>query len=309
MSFQITTAFVEQYSANVEHLAQQMESRFAGKVREEPQQGKSKAWEQLGATRAVKRTSRHADTPRVDSNHQRRWAYLNDYDWSDLVDSLDDVKMLIDPRSPYAQSAAFAMNVAMDEEVISAATGTAYADTGGGNGAASSVVLPSAQKVAVNYVATGTPANSGLTLAKLIKAKSLLGKAEFPGGTQLYFVYTQQQLDDLLLNVSQVSNADYAAVKALVDGEVNYFMGFNFIRMASDSTTGAALTLNSSTDVRTCFAYAKVALLRNIGKAPSSKVSERNDKNHAWQVYSNMSVGATRMQEKGVVEVMCDESP
>jgi hypothetical protein len=302
MSFQITTPFVEQFSANVEHLAQQMESRFAGKVREESQQGKSKAFEQLGATQAVKRTSRHADTPRVDSNHQRRWAYLSDYDWSDLVDSLDDVKMLIDPKSSYAQSAAMAMNRAMDEEVIAAATGTAYADTGGGNGAGSPVVLPSTQKIAVNYVASGSPANSGLTLAKLIKAKSILGKAEFPAGSQTYFAYTQQQLDDLLLNVAQVSNADYAAVKALVDGEVSYFMGFNFIKTE-------LLAHNVSTDVRTCFAYVKVALLRNIGKAPSGSVDKRPDKNNAWQVYSNMSVGAARMQEKGVVEVLCDESP
>lgn len=302
MSVQITTAFTEQYSANVEHLAQQMESRFEGKVREESQQGKSKAWEQLGATKAVKRTSRHADTPRVDSNHQRRWCYLNDYDWADLVDTLDDVKMLIDPKSSYAQSAAMAMNRAMDEEVIAAATGTAYADTGGGSGAGSPVSLPSGQKVAVNYVPSGTPANSGLTLGKLIKAKSILGKAELPKGTGFYFAHSQQQLDDLLVNVNQVSSADYAAVKALVEGEVSYFMGFNFIKTE-------LLSLNTTTDVRTCFAYAKIALLRSKGQAPQGSIDKRTDKNNAWQVYYNMSVGATRMQEVGVVEVLTDESP
>lgn len=297
MSFQITAAFVDQFSGNVEHLTQQGDSRFAGKVRSENQKGKTKFFEQLGATKAVRRTSRHADTPRVDSNHQRRACYLNDYDWSDLVDTLDDVKLLIDPASSYAQSAAMAFNRAKDEEVISAATGSSYADKDG-TGAVIEVVLPSAQKVAVNLGG----ANIGLTLAKLIRTKSILGKAEYPKGSQLYFAHTQQQLDDLLLNVSQVSNSDYAAVKALVDGEVTYFMGFNFIKTE-------LLTLNIATDVRTCFGYVKQGLLHSTGQDFRARMSERADKNYATQVYANMSTGATRMQEPLVVEVPCDESP
>ena len=297
MSFQVTTAFVEQYSENVQHLFQQTDSRFAGKTRSESQKGKTKFWEQLGATRAVRRTSRHADTPRVDSAHRRRACYLNDYDWSDLVDSLDDTKMLIDPASSYAQSAAMAFLRAKDEEVITAATGTSYADVDG-SGAVVATVLPAAQKVAVNYGGSSI----GLTLAKLIKAKSILGKNEVPKGSTLYFAYSQQQLDDLLLNVSQVSNSDYAAVKALVDGEVSYFMGFEFIKTE-------LLALDSATDVRTCFAYAKQGILAAVGQDGRGRMSERADKNYAMQVYYNMSVGATRMQEEAVVQVSCDESP
>jgi len=302
MSTQITTAFVEQYRSNVDHLVQQMDSRFQGKVRQEGQRGKTKFWEQLGATAAVQRTTRHADTPRVDSNHQRRANYLLDYEWSDLIDTADEVKMLIDPTSPYAQSAAMAMNRAKDTEVIRAASAAAYADTGGGNGAVSSTALPSTQKVAVGFVASGTTANSGLTLAKLIETKSILGKNEVARGETLYFAYSQQQLDDLLINVSQVSSSDYAAVKALVDGEVNYFMGFEFIKTQ-------LTTLTSSTDVRTCFGYAKSGLLLAIGTDSKGRVSERDDKSYSVQVYNCMSIGSTRMEEKKVVEVMCDESP
>jgi len=308
MSTQITAAMVEQYAANVEHLGQQMDCRFDGKVRSESQKGKTKFFEQLGATSAVKRTARHADTPRIDSLHRRRAVYLQDYDWSDLVDSLDDVKLLINPESSYAVSAAMAMNRAKDEEIISAATGTAYADTTGG-GSVAAVVLPSTSKVAVDYVLTGSAANSGLTLAKLIKAKSNLTKSEVPSGTKLYMAVTQQQVDDLLNNVSQVSSSDYAAVKALVNGDVNFFAGLEFIRLGSDSSNTAALTLNSSTDVRTCFAYAQAGLLLSTGQDASSNISIRNDKNDAVQVYSNMSCGASRLQEAYVQEVLCDESP
>jgi hypothetical protein len=297
MSFQVTAAFVDQFSGNVEHLTQQGDSRFAGKTRTESQKGKTKFFEQLGITRAVRRTSRHSDTPRVDSSHQRRAVYLNDYDWSDLVDSLDETKMLINPASSYAQSAAMAFNREKDQEVITAASASSYADKDG-SGAVIAVALPSAQKVAVNYGG----ANIGLTLAKLIEAKSILGKAEYPKGSTLYYAYSQQQLDDLLLNVSQVSNQDYAAVKALVDGEVSYFMGFEFIKTE-------LLTLTTATDVRTTFAYVKQGLILSTGQDMVSKITERADKNYATQVYANMSIGATRAQEELVVEIMCDESP
>jgi len=297
MSFKITAAFTEQYTQNVEHLVQQGDCRFGGKLREESQKGKSKFWEQIGETTAIKRTSRHGDTPRVDSDHQRRACYLGDWDWSDLVDSLDNTKMLIDPKSSYAQSAAMAFTRAKDQEIIAAATGTSYADVDG-SGAVSAVVLPSTQKVAVNLGG----ANVGLTLAKMVKAKSILGKNEVPKGTKLYLAHTQQQLDDLLNNVTEVKSSDYAAVKALHDGEVPYYMGMEFIKLE-------LLTLSAATDIRTCFAYAKPGLLLSIGQESMGRVSERDDKNYATQVYNNMSIGATRMQEKMVVEVPCDESP
>lgn len=301
MSLQIDAAFVEQYGSNIEHLVQQQESRFQGKCRMESQKSKTKFWEQLGATKAVKRTSRHGDTPRVDSKHRRRQCILNDYDWSDLVDTLDDTKMLISPTSSYAQSAAMAMNRAKDEEVIDAATGTSYADVTGA-GATSAQTLDSSQQVAVDYVLSGSAANSGMTLPKMVKAKSILGKNEVPRGTKKYMAITQQQLDDMLNSIDQVTNADYAAIKALVEGEVDYFMGFNFIRTE-------LLTLNSSTDVRTCFAYAYHGLLCSVGQDYKARITERDDKNYATQVYFNMAIGATRMQEKLVVAIYADESP
>lgn len=299
MSVQITTAMVEQYSANVEFLAQQMNSRFSGKVRTEAQNGKTKFYEQIGATSAVRITGRHMDTPRIDTNHERRATYLNQYVWSDLIDNLDRVEILIDPTSSYATNAAMAFNRAKDDEVIAAATGTSYADVGTGSGTVSAVVLPSAQKVVVNYVAGGTGSNSGLTLAKLIQAKSILSAAEYPEGSKLYYAYRQKQLDNLLLNVTQFSDIHTAGVKALVGGETQEFLGFEFIR-------SQRLTVASS--VCTNFAYVESALLLAVGQDARGRVSERADKNYATQVFMDMSIGATRMQEPLVVQVSCDES-
>ena len=302
MSQHITVAFVDQFRNNVSHLVQQGDSRFTGKVRQETQKGKSQFFEQLGATAAVLRSSRHGDTPQIDSIHERREVRLNDYDWADLIDTLDDNKMLISPTSSYAQSAAMAFNRVKDQEVIAAATGSAFANkSGSGANGTSATPLPASQKVAVDFGAAPAT-NSGLTLSKLIEAKSILGKNEVPKGSKLYMVHSQQQLDDLLINVNQVSSSDYAAVKALVDGDVSYFMGFEFIKTE-------LLALDGGTDVRTCFAYEHNGLLLSLGQDFKARIAERTDKNHATQVYCNMSVGATRMQEKCVVQILADESP
>jgi hypothetical protein len=308
MSQQITTAFVEQYSSTLQHLVQQRDSRFAGKTRTESQKGKSEFFEQLGATAAVKRTSRHADTPRVDSNHQRRAVYLNDYEWSDLIDQQDKIKLLIDPASSYLMAAKMAFNRSKDDEIIAAATGTAYADTGSGNGAVSAVTFPSStttNTIVVNYIngaPAGSGANTGLTLAKVIRANSMLETAEPPEGSRKFLVVSRQQIDDMLNNVAQVSSKDYADVKALQEGTITKFGGFEWIR--TERTTR-----NTSTDIDTCFAYVEEGLLLSVGEDIVTRVSERSDKSYAVQPYARMSIGATRMQEPEVVSIACDRSP
>ncbi len=267
----------------------------------ESQAGKTKFYEQVGPTAAVKVTARNSDTPNIQQDLQRRATYLNQYVWAVLTDRLDLIEVLIDPNSAFMQNAMMAFNRAKDSEVIAAATGTAYADTGSGNGTVSAVVLPSGQKLAVNYLtpASSTGANSGLTLAKHVRSKSLLAQAEYPEGSKLYFAYKQQQLDDLLLNVTQVASTFTSDVKALQVGEVNSFVGMEFIRTQLLSTT-SNVTLN--------FAYVESALLLAIGQDARGRVSERDDKNYANQVFMDMSIGATRMQEPLVVQVSCDDT-
>jgi hypothetical protein len=80
MSVQITTAFVEQYKANVYHLTQQKGSKLRRAVRVETLTGKKGYFDQLGSTAAQLRTSRHADTPRVDTPHSRRSVSTVSYD-------------------------------------------------------------------------------------------------------------------------------------------------------------------------------------------------------------------------------------
>ena len=202
MSVEITTAFVEQYSANIQLLSQQKGSRLSGLVRNESVTGKNAFFEQIGAVSAAIRTSRHSDTPRMDTPHSRRRVSLVDYDWADLIDNEDKVRMLIDPTSSYAASAAFAMGRSKDDAIIEAATGAAYTGTTGGT----STSLPSGQKIVV--------AATGLTLAKLLSAKEILDSNEADPDMQRNIAVTAKQVTDLL-NTTEIRMQTITLLKLL----------------------------------------------------------------------------------------------
>ena len=143
MSNQITTAFVQQYSNNVQMLSQQKGSLLRNTVDSETIVGKNAFFEQVGQAVAQKRTTRHADTPQIDTPHSRRRVSMVDYEYADLIDKQDQVRTLIDPTSSYAQAAAFALGRSMDDEIISAVSGNAFS----GETGSTTVALPSAQKI------------------------------------------------------------------------------------------------------------------------------------------------------------------
>ena len=290
MSSEITTAFVQQYSANVQMLAQQMGSRLREAVDVESVTGKNAYFDQVGVTAAQIRSSRHADTPQIDTPHSRRRVSLADYEWADLVDDQDKVRMLIDPTSSYAKAAAAAMGRSMDDVIITALGGTAYT----GETGSTSTALPSTQKFATSNQ------SDGLTIAKLLDAKKKMDLKDVDPSLKRYVVCGATQISDLL-NTTEVKNSDYNTVKALAMGQIDSFLGFKFImsnRLNLDAT---------NTDDRLIFAFTEDAVKLAIGKDITARISERDDKSYATQVYYCMSIGATRMEEEKVVQIPCDE--
>tara|TARA_R100000654_G_scaffold64106_1_gene91583 strand:- start:1584 stop:2444 length:861 start_codon:yes stop_codon:yes gene_type:complete len=286
MSVQITTAFVEQYKSNVFHLAQQKGSRLRDACRTETVTGKAHFFERIGASAAQKRTSRHSDTPRVDTPHSRRKVSLDDYDWADLIDQEDKVRMLISPSSEYAQAGAWAMGRAMDDALIAAATGNAFGGVAGGT----TVALPSGNKVAHG--------SAGLNLAKLLSGKEIIDAADVDPEEERYVICSAGQITDLL-NVTQVTSSDFATVKALAQGDIDTFLGFRFIRserLGQDSDGNRQVLM-----------FTKSALGLAIGADVQTRISERDDKNYATQVFLSMSIGATRIEEEKMVEIACTE--
>ena len=286
MSVQITTAFVEQYKSNVFHLAQQKGSKLRDAVRTESIVGKSHFFERIGSTAAVKRTSRHADTPRVDTPHSRRKVTMDDYDWADLIDDSDKVRLLISPQSEYAKAGAYAMGRTMDDVIIAAATGNAFGGVSGG----STIALPAGQKIAHG--------STGLTIAKLITAKEKLDAANVDPDEARVLVCSAKQISDLL-GTTQITSADFNSVKALVQGDIDTFMGFKFIRSERLGT--------DSNGNRQVLAFTNSSIGLALGKDIQTKISERADKNYSTQVYLCMTIGATRVEDEKVVEIACTE--
>jgi len=286
MSVQITTAFVEQYKSNVFHLAQQKGSRLRDAVRSETVTGKSHFFERIGSVAAEKRTSRHSDTPRMDTPHSRRKVTMDDYDWADLIDQEDKVRMLISPQSEYAMAGAWAMGRAMDDAIIAAATGTSYGGVSGGT----SVALPSTQKI--------VHGSAGLTLAKLIEAKEKLDANDVDPDEARYMIVTSKQMSNLL-NLEKVTSSDYASIKALVQGQIDTYLGFKFLR-----TERLGLDSNSDRQVLAC-CQSGIGLA--VGADVATRISERADKNYATQVFLSMTIGATRVEDEKVVEIACNE--
>lgn len=295
MSVNITTAFVNQYKANVEHLLQQKGSRLRPFVRVETQNAEFEYYDRIGSVDAVEVTSRHSDTPLISTPHDRRQVSLRDFDWADMIDRTDRIRLLIDPASPYAQNAAWALGRKMDDIIIGAAFGTSYS----GKTGSTSVPFPSGDQIAVNYVESGAASNSGLTIGKLREAKRLLDSNEVDPSDPRFVVVTSKQINDLL-QTTEVTSSDYNSVKALVQGDINTFMGFNFIRTERVAT--------DSNSYRRVIAYAKSGLLLAVGADVQVDIGPRRDKRNATQVYCSASFGATRMEEGKVIEIKCSEA-
>lgn len=311
MSSKITEAFVQQYNANVFHLSQQKGSRLQPAVRNESQKSKAAFWDRIGTVAATLKVGRHSNTPQSDTPHTRRMVTMNDYEWADLVDNQDKLRMLLDPTSEYAMAAAFAFGRTKDDVIIAAATGSAY----GGESGGTAVVLPDTQK----FAATTGSALSNLNVYTLRKIKKIFDAAEVEG--KRYFAFTSSQAE-ALLGQTEVTSSDYNSVQALVQGEVNTFLGFEFIRterlgtvaagVTGTAATGAVVTSGgggtSLTGDRSCFAFAEGGLLLSTGEDFVTKIDELPTKSYSTQVYARMSLGATRMEEEKVIEVICQES-
>jgi hypothetical protein len=287
MSVQITTAFVNQFSSNIQMLSQQMGSLLRNAVDVETVNGEKAFFDQVGSAAAVLRTTRHADTPLIDTPHSRRMVTLSDYEYADLIDDQDKVRLLVDPTSTYARAAAAAMGRAMDDVVISAALGTSLTGKDG--------TTSTAFDTANNQIAVG---GAGLTLAKLLEAKEILDSNDVDPSIPRYIAVSPKQVTNLL-DDPEVTSADYNTVRALVKGELDTYVGFKFV-------TTNRLGLDGSGD-RRCFAWAMDGIKLAVGKEPTARIDERADKSYATQVYYCMSVGATRMEEAKVVEIICDE--
>ncbi len=295
MSQNVPTHYAQQYANNIELLLQQKGSRLSDSVSFQPITGAKAATpvEQIGAVEARRRTTRYPSLTPQDTPHDRPWIYPVDYDWNDLIDSIDKLRTVVDPQSSYVENGTYAMGRAKDDEIIAAF----FADRKTGEDAGTTVSFPAGQQVAVNF---GSASNVGLTVAKLREALRLLMAAEVDlDNDPLTLAITSTQHDNLLAEI-QVISSDFNGDKpVLQEGRITRFLGFNFKRLERLKTNGSGF--------RRAPAYSKSGMVLGMWNDISTDISQRKDlAGLPFQVYVYGTFGATRKEEKKVVEIICN---
>ena len=294
MSVHIPVAFVEQYQANVNFLSQQRGSRLRRAVPSTMVTGRNAYFDQIGATAAVERTTRHADTPRIDTPHSRRRVSMRDFVWSDLIDDEDKVRMLRSPASEYVEAAGMAMGRSIDDVIIAAADGIAYTGVDGGTATA----FDTGMVVGVQTRWPGVGASDlGLNVAKILEAKRLLGAGNVDSDEERWMIINSAQ-EKSLIQDARVASHDFNTLKPLADGMMVKYHGFNII-------STERIGVDASLDHKVLF-LARGGLKLGVGKEITTRIDPIPGKNYSTQVWAGMTIGATRMEEARVGYIACD---
>lgn len=293
---QITSFYETEFSKNWEMLAQQKDSRLGSAVTPTTITGKRRAFNQLEIGSMQEVTTRKGDTPDGDSTGYKYWIYRRKFEKVITFDEDDEMNLgnIALPDSEEISSMGMASNRTKDDVIIAAFDATRYV---GENGTDTDAFNTSSQ-VAVDYVASGSTANSGITVAKILQAKKILDAAEVDDESR-FFAISAQGLQDMLLT-TQIASADYNTVKALAAGSVDtVFAGFKFIRTER-------LSINNGTGVRTCFAWCKSGVKFAEG-GRQTNIDLLPTRRHAKQIRGVYRCGAVRTENNRVVRVYADE--
>jgi hypothetical protein len=107
-----------------------------------------------------------------------------------------------------------------------------------------------------------------------------------------------------LLSETSVTSSDFNSVKALVQGDINSFLGFTFHTLGDRSEGG--LAIDGSLD-RTCFAFHQMAVGYAEGISMRTEINYIPEKT-SWLVNEVFSAGAIAIDAEGIVQLTCRET-
>ena len=135
---------------------------------------------------------------------------------------------------------------------------------------------------------------SVLSIDKLLKARRILSEQEADqydeGGNPLYFIVCSASQIEALLHSTQVQSADYNNIRALVEGQTNFFAGFQFIRYENMPTTGSGDSL-----VESVLAFHPQGMAFCSWEEPITEIERRSDKSFVPYAYFEMDIGALHL--------------
>ena len=287
-----SNVYAQAYAANIMQLAQQKYAKLMPIVFMKPNvKAKTFFQDQIGKWSMSTKGGRNVDTPNNDPNLARRMGTMVDYHDNRMLDRGDELRMISDPRSAYTIAAAASLGRQIDTEIANKILATAKS---GETGSTNVTLGTTAISAHVNPTSTATGTAATLTFARVRNVKRVLDLEDVEMEDRVFVVSPHAM--DQLLNTAQATSSDYAAVKALVRGEIDTWMGFKWL---------VSTNLSSSGTITSCFAMQRYALCLAMGSEPLVRTDERSDKSYSWQVYYELNIGAVRLEEARVVQVDC----
>lgn len=295
MPHPVETHQIVQYSTNVNLLLQQRGSKLRGLVSEGQYRGKQASpVDQIAPVATSRRTTRAQPIVWSPANTDRRWVFpLTDF-WSDGIDQIDKLKMIVDPMSAYVQNGAYAMGRFIDDCIIDAA----FADAKTGEAAGTTTSFLAGNQVAVNF---GSASNTNISVAKLKEARRILRAHEVDLEMDPITAIINASAETALLNEIEIVSKEFNDKPVLVDGKLTRWLGINFVHCERLDTDGSGYYRIP--------VFAKSGMHLGVWDEVKTDVSQRNDLTGLpWQVYVEGTFGATRTEEKKVVELKCNQS-
>jgi len=280
MSISISNAFVTLFDAEVKQ-AYQADAVLRNTVRlRTGVTASTHKFPKIGAGVAQVRVPQTDVTP-LNVTYSQATVTLTDYIAAEYSDIFNQAKVNFDERQELVQVVAKAIGRRSDQMIIDAL-------------AASSTSLT----VATSIGGAGTNMN----MAKLREAARLMNTANVPAEDRYILIHASQLSS--LLSETAVTSSDFNSVKALVQGDITSFMGFNFITIGDRSEGG--LIGGGSGSTRKVYAYHKMAIGMAEGMAIRSEINYIPEKT-SWLVSSMFSAGAVAIDAGGCVDITCTE--
>lgn len=296
-------AMTTKYSSSIELWAQQTKAVTEGLCIEDTEAGtENKSEDFYGLTTMRKKTTRNADLTGSEINMRRRWVFSEPYYNRITVDSVDKVRLRVDPATGIAEAQMAAAMRTKDQIFISAAIGTAYT----GKTFSTPVTLPAG--------GTLPDANAGFTLTKFDDAVAYLKRyGQMVPGDRIWCLWTQAE-EKLFGNQLQVGSKDYTSISYRDKGEIDKYGLVDFRRLEDVYDEDGNLlermlpygvgTGTGGANTRTVLMGVKKAIKRWSPKSASGYVFfyGRADE---YDIVTTLDCGAARRLDRGIVAATC----
>ena len=272
-----SSIYAQAYGRNIMHLAQQGASKLMGTVFQKSNvTGKVFFQDQIGQWEMETKGGRNVATPNNDPMLSRRMGVMVDYHDNRMLDRGDELRSISDPKSAYTIAASKAIGRKFDDVIFAAMIGTSYSgETGSTSVTNGNIVNITAASPTITVVAN---------VSKALNDYDIEGEDRF--------IACNTTLLAGMMNLEQATSSDYMAVKALIRGELNTWMGFEWIMSTRLPSTEVAI------------AWQKLGMcLAGMDGSPMVRTDERSDLSYSWQVYYEINAGCTRLEEERVVRV------